>query len=171
MLTPPVPIPIASYLLAYHLKSQDASPAPSALRAFKARNRQISNGRLYLPLLCFRCDCFRVFTYARPRAHGGATFLFFISHTFFHSPGLCYNRSLCSLAGFAGMGRAARLGATFELKLWAMSYGPCALRGVGLRRRLCCNRSLVQSNRSLRSETTRGDCETPCKARSPAPPA
>ena len=82
MLSPPVPIPIASYLLAYHLKSQDlayhlksrdASPAPSALRAERARNRQISNGRLYLPLLYFRCDSFRVFTNARHRAHEVAT--------------------------------------------------------------------------------------------------
>ena len=73
MLSPPVPIPIASYLLAYHLKSQDASPAPSALRAFMARNRQISNGRLYLPILSDRCNYFCVFTYARHRAHAGAT--------------------------------------------------------------------------------------------------
>ena len=73
MLTPPVPIPASSYILAYHLKSRDASPAPSTLRAERARNRQISNGRLYLPLLSDRCDRFRVFAYARHRAHAGAT--------------------------------------------------------------------------------------------------
>ena len=73
MLTPPVPIPTSSYFLAYHLKSRDASPAPYALRAERARNRQISNGRLYLPLLSFCCDSFSVFTYARHRAHAGAT--------------------------------------------------------------------------------------------------
>ena len=74
MLSPPVPIPAQSYFLAYHLKSQDASPAPSALRAFRARNRQISNGRLYLTLLCFWCDRFRVFTNAWHRAHAGAIY-------------------------------------------------------------------------------------------------
>ena len=73
MLSPPVPIPIASYILAYRLKSQDASPAPYAYRASRARHRQISNGRLYLPLLYFRFNCFRIFTNARHRAHAGAT--------------------------------------------------------------------------------------------------
>ena len=83
MLSPPVPIPIASYILAYHLKSQDASPAPYACRASRARHRQISNGRLYLPLLCFCCDCFRVFANARHRAHAGATFfVFYFSYVF-----------------------------------------------------------------------------------------
>ena len=86
MLSPPVPIPASSYFLAYHLKSRDASSAPYALRASSARNRQISNGRLYLPLLYFRCNCFRVFTNARHRAHSGATFMILFSCEFFHSP-------------------------------------------------------------------------------------
>ena len=102
MLSPPVPIPIASYLLAYHLKSQDASPAPSALRAFMARNRQISNGRLYLPLLYFRCNCFRVFTNVRHRAHAGATFLFLFLIRFFTAP------KKKGRASFTAMPRAAR---------------------------------------------------------------
>ena len=51
--------------------------APSVCRAFRARHRQILHSRLYLPLLCFRCDCFCVFTNARHRAHGGATFMIF----------------------------------------------------------------------------------------------
>ena len=83
MLSPPVPIPAQSYILAYHLRLQDASARPSTCRAFKARHRQIYNGRLYLPLLYFQCDCFRVFTNARHRAHAGATFfVFYFSYVF-----------------------------------------------------------------------------------------
>ena len=74
MLSPPVPIPAQSYILAYHLRLQDTSARPGASRAFKARHWQIYNGRLYLPLLYFRCNCFRVFTNARHRAHAGATY-------------------------------------------------------------------------------------------------
>ena len=73
MLSPPVPIPAQSYILAYHLRLQDTSARPGASRAFRARNRQISNGRLYLPLLYFRFNCFRIFTNARHRTHSGAT--------------------------------------------------------------------------------------------------
>ena len=40
------------------------------------------------------------------------------------------------------MGRAARLGATFELKLWAMGRGLWALSSVPFGHGLCCNRAL-----------------------------
>ena len=76
----------SDYILAYHLRLRDASARPVACRAFRARNRQISNGRLYLPLLCFLCDNFSVFTYARHRAHAGATFLFLFLIRFFTAP-------------------------------------------------------------------------------------
>ena len=39
-------------------------PAFRGGRAFMARHRQIYNGRLYLPILSNRCNCFRVFTNA-----------------------------------------------------------------------------------------------------------
>ena len=56
-----------------------------------------------------------------------------------------------------GMGNGewarARLFSTFAVKLGAVGYGLWVLRGA-----------LAQVNRSLRSETTRGECETPCKA-------
>ena len=42
----------------------------------------------------------------------------------------CCNRRLWRLAAEGGMGYGARLGATFELKLWAMGRGLWALRGA-----------------------------------------
>ena len=47
-----------------------------------------------------------------------------------------------------------------------MRRAPCGMRLKRSAARHFYNRSLVQANRSLRSETTRGECETPCKARS-----
>ena len=80
-----VSIPIPSCILAYRLQLRDAKESPTPGEPTEARHRQILHSRLYLPLLCFWCDCFRVFTTACNRAHGGAIFfdLFKEKHTSF----------------------------------------------------------------------------------------